>query len=213
MFYNSFKKVLGIVSGREVFMAGNEVELNDYLSKEDNYIDIIVLKETTRSKLYKWLWNVIRISNNSPLPFIALGNREIDSINEDARDIIFEKRSENHQYIEAPFRLADIFYSISESQPVEIKDLKCLIDKFGKPKGIIREILRHDIPNELCACNKDNTINLYQMAKKLIAEYRIYEELLSRIDNEIQNIETTTDLEKQYNILSQNSRKLAEVIS
>jgi hypothetical protein len=213
MFYNSFKKVLGLISGIEVFMARDETELSDYLSKEDNYIDIIVLKETTRSKLYKWLWNVIRISNNSPLPFIALGNREIDSINEDARDIVFEKRSENHQYLEMPFRLTDIFYSISESQAVELKELKYLIDKFGKPTGIIREILRHDIPIELSASNIGNSIKLYRMVKKLIVEYGIHEELIPGIDNEIHNVETTTDIKKEYHELKDNSIKLVEVLS
>jgi hypothetical protein len=206
-FYNSFRKVLGLLSNVNVGLASTESILRKCLGEGN--IDIIFYKETTRSELYKWLWNNVRIANNSLLPFIVLGYREVDSINKDARDFVFEKKSENHQYIEAPFRLPDIFYSISDARPVNGNDLKGLIEKFGKPKGIIREILRHEIPNELCAGDKDKTIKLYHMARKLIVGYGVHEELISRIDGEIDRV-GISDIDVNYQELSRNSRNISE---
>ncbi len=217
-FYKSLRKVLGVISNTDVGIASSEPELSDYLKKN---VDVLMCKETTRTELYKWLWNEIRIANKSPLPFVALGNNSIDAINIDARDIVFEKKSESHQYIELPYRLTEIIYSISDIQPVN-EDLNYLITKFGEWKGIIREILRHEIPNELFAGNenKDNTIILYNIVKELIIEHgkndesisKRTEELISKVNEELQKV-NDCDLDEQYKNLSHNSRNLSEALS
>ncbi len=208
-FYKTLKKVLGVISEINVVIVNTESKLNEILNK--GTVDVILYKETTREDLYKWLWNEIRIRNKSLVPFIVLGNRSVDCT-KDTRDIVFEKKGESHWYLDAPYSLSDILNAISEIEPVDV-ELASLIDEFGKWKGIVKEILKHEIPNKLSGGNrnKDNTKKLYSIVKDMIKEHGKYDELISKIDTEIQNV-SVYDLDKKYKKLSQNSRKLSEAL-
>ena len=206
----ALKRVIELTHVTNTNFTDSEDGLSDFIKKKN--IDILMLEESSRDDLYKLLWNKLRIMKKSILPVIVLGRDRIDPINIDIRDMVFEKEHDSHFYISPPYNLGDMLTAISEVRIIE-KGLNEVIEKYSQWKGIVKEVLRHEIPNMLATGNRnrDSVLKLYETVKALLLEYDKNEELIDKVDSEMHRVEKF-NINDKYGELSKNSRKISEVL-
>ncbi len=179
---NKQRKIILISENEELYKSFNRALLPNVITKEadiknikghiTNNKDIILFICNDRNEIYKLLWDDVRIDLRCKNPVIFLGFHKNKST-EDIRDLVFEKKEtkESHRYLQIPFFIDDLYESISNAKPFTGK-LSMLIEKYCDWKGIVYQILTHELPNKLRAENKGDAVALYERMIEILTSLR-----------------------------------------